>query len=91
MAKMNCWEYKQCGRQLDGPRAKEPGVCPAAVNFTNAGKNDGTAAGRICWSVAGTLCGGRIQGTTAEKVVDCTKCDFFNMVMSEEGATFQLR
>lgn len=88
MAGQNCWEYKCCGRQPGGERVGELGVCPAAVSLRNAGKNGGQAAGRICWSVAGTLCGGVVQGTTAQKVGSCTRCEFFAMVMSEEGAGF---
>lgn len=89
MSKMNCWDYKKCGRQPGGPKEKEFGVCPAAVSFTHAGKNGGKSAGRFCWKVAGTLCGGRVQGSFAEKMGNCVKCDFFQMVRSEEGTTFQ--
>ncbi len=89
MAKTNCWDYKKCGRQPGGPREKDLGVCPSAVNSTNAGKNGGKAAGRFCWKVAGTLCGDRVQGTFVNKMMDCVKCDFFKMVKAEEGAALQ--
>jgi hypothetical protein len=89
LAKLNCWEVKQCGREVGGPKQKELGVCPAAVNFTNHGKNGGKSAGRFCWRVAGTLCGGRVQGSVASKMANCTSCDFFGKVSSEEGAAFQ--
>ena len=32
--------------------------------------------GRICYMLAGTLCGGRPQGKYAEKSRDCMECDF---------------
>ena len=85
MTKINCWEHKNCGRQPGGIKEKELGVCPAAISFTYNGKNGGKEAGRFCWKVAGTFCGGKIQGTFAEKIMSCTQCDFFKQVRSEEG------
>ncbi|MGA7878649.1 MAG: hypothetical protein WCA08_23515, partial [Desulfoferrobacter sp.] len=68
---VNCWEYKQCGRQPGGKNVHELGVCPAATDASFDGINCGMNAGRICWAVAGTCCGGKIQGTFAEKRVSC--------------------
>ena len=67
---MNCWEFKKCGREAGGIKTKELGVCIANP------KN-----GRDCWAVAGTLCGGKIQGTAAEKIGNCRQCDFYKGVM----------
>jgi len=86
----NCWEAKKCGRQPGGPRAKELGVCPAATATNLHGKNSGINAGRYCWKISGTLCGGKIQGSFASKVGNCMACDFFKVVKIEEGANFQL-
>ena len=36
--KLNCWEYKKCGRQPGGDRAKEMGICPVTT----------TANSRVC-------------------------------------------
>ncbi len=88
MTKTNCWEHKRCGREPGGAKEKELGSCPASTNFTNMGKNGGKAAGRYCWKVAGTLCGGKVQGTFAEKMMNCSQCDFFKAVKSGEGAAF---
>ncbi len=88
MNKVNCWEYKKCGREPGGPNQDELGVCPAAVNFTHNGENDGKSAGRICWKVVGSFCCGAIQGTFAEKAMNCSQCDFYLLVKSEEGAAF---
>ena len=43
-------------------------------------------AGRACWLVAGTLCGGKVMGSYAQKLSDCWRCDFFNAVKSGEAA-----
>lgn len=64
---MNCWEVKKCGREANGNKVSEFGVCPAYV------KN----AGEACWMVAGTFCGGRVQGSFAEKEKNCMLCDFY--------------
>ena len=85
MKKQNCWEFKSCGRHPDGAKAKELGVCPAATEHRTTGVNDGHKGGRACWAIAGTLCGGTVQGSFASKVSNCMKCDFYRLVGQEEG------
>ncbi len=86
-SKMNCWEFKKCGREPGGKNAKKEGICPAAVETTFDGFHSGKNAGRACWAVAGTFCGGdggEPRGTYAQKFLDCTKCDFHHRVILEE-------
>jgi len=85
LLKINCWEYKKCGREPGGEKADEFGVCPAADDASFCGINSGKCGGRFCWAVAGTFCGGKIQGTFAEKRDSCLTCNFFNRVQAEEG------
>jgi len=85
MPKMNCWEVKKCGRQPGGVKAPELGVCPAASEVRVNGANGGTNGGRACWYLAGTLCGGKIQGTFATKLTNCQQCEFYLSVAQEEG------
>jgi len=85
MKKQNCWEYMKCGRQPGGDNAGELGVCPAADDRSYDGINCGRNAGRFCWAVAGTFCGGKVQGTFADKRESCLSCGFFNKVRAEEG------
>ena len=75
----------KCGRELDGAKVVELGVCPAAIDSSFDGINSGKNAGRICWAVAGTFCGGKIQGTFAEKRDSCINCPFFKIVQTEQG------
>ncbi|MBI2265337.1 MAG: hypothetical protein HYU64_09230 [Armatimonadetes bacterium] len=63
----------------------ELGPCPAATCRAANGLNGGRNGGRICWAVAGTLCGGQVQGTFARKQLNCMACDYFKMVKNEEG------
>lgn len=85
---LNCWEVKNCGRQPGGAKAHELGVCPAAqevsVNQVNGGRN----GGRICWALAGTLCGGEVQGSFVQKAGNCVNCAFYMQVRKEQGAAF---
>ena len=67
----------------------EFGACPAA-RAGLSGFNSGAHGGRICWAIAGTLCGGKIQGTFAQKVANCMACEFYLAVKREEGSTFKL-
>lgn len=89
MPKINCWEFKKCGREPGGIRMSEFGICPAAVEFTIDGMNRGKNGGRSCWAVSGTMCEDEIQGTFAAKLCDCKKCDFYRLVIEEEGFDLQ--
>ncbi|MHA1948356.1 MAG: two-CW domain-containing protein [Candidatus Thorarchaeota archaeon] len=82
--RVNCWQFKSCGREPSGEKAEELGVCPAAVESKTEGVNRGQKGGRICWAIAGTLCGGKVQGEFATKVANCVTCDFYNKVFNEE-------
>jgi len=88
MSKQNCWEVKNCGRQTGGAKVAELGVCPAAIEMRAHGLNGGKNGGRSCWAITGTLCGGKVQGTNAEKIGNCMKCEFYQTVRKEEGADF---
>jgi hypothetical protein len=85
MVKKNCWEVKKCGREPGGVKAKELGICHAATETKLDGTNQGKNAGRSCWGVTGTLCGGKVQGSFATKMSNCLECDFYKEVQNEEG------
>jgi hypothetical protein len=82
--KLNCWEYKQCGRGPNGSRAPDREPCPAALETAADGVNGGHNGGRVCWAIAGTLCHGRQVGTYAVKLETCMACDFCRLVLREE-------
>lgn len=63
---MNCWEFKKCGREKGGVNEKELGRCPAYPDH-----------GKCCARIAGTLCGGKVQGSFAMKLANCMKCEFY--------------
>ena len=71
----NCWEMKKCGRIPGGDKVSALGVCPAYPH-----------QGRDCWIVAGTLCGGKVQGSAAKKLLSCTECDFYKTIHYQQSA-----
>ncbi len=89
-AKPNCWEVLACGREPGGANVAELGVCPAATDTSADGVNGGTNGGRVCWTIAGTFCGGSIQGSSARKKLTCLHCEFFDRVQREEAATVSM-
>jgi hypothetical protein len=72
---LNCWEIKKCGRQKGGKKVSELGECIASKE----------GMGHSCWAVAGTLCGGKIQGTTAQKIGFCTSCEVYQIYNRSKG------
>ena len=83
--KRNCWEHKKCGREPGGAKADELGVCPVTTATCLDEMHGGRMGGRTCWVVTGTLCGGKVQGSLAQKAKNCTACDFYKIVTDEEG------
>ena len=90
MTKSNCWEAKNCGREPGGGKAGEFGVCPVSTEIRLDGIHGGKNAGRACWIVAGSMGDGKIQGTYAEKYANCSKCDFYMKVKSEEQGNLKM-
>ena len=83
--KLNCWEFKGCGREPGGENIADCGICPASIEEKLDGIHGGKNAGRACWAVAGTMCEGEAEGTFARKQKMCSECDFYLTVRGEEG------
>jgi hypothetical protein len=79
--KINCWDFVKCGREFDGKKVP----CPASIDMSADGLNEGKNGGRICWAIAGTFCREKIKGFFAKKLLSCESCGFFKMVKKEEG------
>lgn len=68
----------ECGREKDGNKMTELGECIASRENL----------GHSCWAIAGTLCGGKVQGTMAQKLGYCTACKvhkLYNRSRGEKG------
>ena len=88
--KLNCWEFKKCGREPGGNKVAELGVCPVATEQRTDGIHQGSNGGRCCWVVTGSLCKGERQGCYTEKFGDCRNCDFYELVRKEESPNFKV-
>lgn len=80
----NCWELMQCGRQAGGDNVAEFGECVASKN----------GMGHSCWAIAGTLCGGLVQGSVKDKHSNCLICRVYgayNRMTGSEGPAVALR
>jgi len=75
----NCWEIRNCGREAGGAKVAELGECVASKeNF-----------GHSCWGIAGTLCGGEVQGSVRDKHGNCLVCDVFKAYNRATGTAAQ--
>ena len=91
MKKINCWEFTNCGREKKSKDPNNPVPrCPAVTETSANGINGGENAGRICWAIAGTFCGDKVQGHLARDIPTCMLCDFFKKIKKEEGRHFKL-
>lgn len=72
-SRSNCCEVKKCGRIPDRNKVDSMGACPAYPDH-----------GRDCWTVAGTFCGGNVQGSAAQKLLSCVECDFYKHVRGNQ-------
>ncbi len=77
--KLNCWQYKNCGRESGGLMAGALGECPVSSAMKYDGMNDGIGAGRACWMLAGS--GGKAPHGPAR---GCSQCEFYKRVLFEQ-------
>jgi hypothetical protein len=82
--RLNCWEFKKCGREKDGSHVHDLGVCPVTTIEELNGLHHGTNGGRACWFVVRTFSNDEIQGTCANEYKSCIYCDFYKKVKEEE-------
>jgi len=86
--KINCWEFKGCGRIPGGINEDNPHICNAYKFKMLTGINDGKFGGRSCWAAAGTMCKGYVDATYC-KTDDCNDCEFHLLVIKEEGEKYR--
>jgi len=82
-APLNCWDFVQCRQGPDSPKP-----CAVATDLASDGVNGGRNGGRLCWAVVGSLSGNERPFGCAHNT-DCLACDFFHLVKSEQGDSFQ--
>ena len=80
--KLNCWQFKSCGREPGGVLADVLGECPVASTMKYDGLNDGLGAGRACWMVRNAVC--KQAENISARVDPCHTCDFYKRVVFEQ-------
>ncbi|MDH3891535.1 MAG: hypothetical protein OEV49_10670 [candidate division Zixibacteria bacterium] len=80
--KLNCWQFKNCGREPGGVLTELVGECPVARTMKYDGLNDGIGAGRACWMVRNAAC--KEAQNMSAPVDPCHTCDFYKRVVFEQ-------
>ena len=80
--KLNCWQFKNCGREPGGILANLLGECPVARTMKFDGLNDGIGAGRACWMVHNSVC--KQPKNLSSPINPCHTCDFYKRVVFEQ-------
>ncbi len=80
--KLNCWEYKNCGREKGGLMVPVLGECPVASAMKKDGVNGGRAGGRACWTTKN--CANRLSRAGLANTTACHNCEFYRRVIHEE-------
>lgn len=79
--RLNCWQFRNCGREKGGLLVEQFGECPVATAMKFDGINHGSAAGRYCWKIAKEMpVESGLQGCTGQ----CRSCEFYTRVLFEE-------
>ena len=84
-AKINCWEFKKCGREPNGKNVSELGVCPISIYEKLDGIHGGINGGRCCWAIYGA-CYTKTERPQNfnEHIKMCNKCDFYALIHKTE-------
>jgi len=80
--KLNCWEFKTCGREKGGLMAEVYGECPVPTAMRFDGLNEGIGGGRACWMVPKAACTSDPGCRSRQK--SCCQCDFYRRVVHEQ-------
>jgi hypothetical protein len=84
--KINCWEFHGC--VSGGKHNDRLSTCPAYIETRMNGIHGGVNGGRACWIVAGETCRSNMQKSGGRIPGSCQSCDFFKLVVREEGIDF---
>ncbi len=83
--KINCWEFKECGREPGGNNISELGVCAVSTHEKLNGIHGGINVGRCCWVLL-NACFTKTERPKNfnEHTARCSKCDFYTLVYESE-------
>jgi len=87
--KLNCWEFKNCGREKDGLMVPILGECAVCSYMKFDGLNEGQGAGRACWMVPHATA--KSDGTGSACSRRCHSCEFYKRVVFEQEDTTRFK
>ncbi len=87
---LNCWQYKNCGREKGGLMVDVLGECPVSTAMKYDGLNGGQGAGRSCWMAPNSACR-RDQVGGNRRWDACHNCEFYKRVVFEEKEMTRFR
>jgi hypothetical protein len=88
--KLNCWEFKGCGREPGGEKVSLYGICTAAIDEGADGIHNGKNGGRCCWVVATTDSAEGTLGCYFGEFIKCRECDFYKIVKADTELLFKV-
>ncbi|MDU9050552.1 MAG: hypothetical protein Q3M30_17025 [Candidatus Electrothrix sp. Rat3] len=81
---VNCWEFKKCGREVNGENVLLYGLCSAAIDSSLDGIHGGKNGGRCCWVVKSVYNKDKKFGCRCTvDYIECHKCNFYELVKEE--------
>ena len=87
-ARLNCWQFKNCGREPGGDKVLTRGPCPVALEMAADGIHNGKNGGRCCWVITNSVYEGNTPGFCLERSRKCRECDFYLFVEKAEKLLF---
>ncbi|XCN75156.1 MAG: two-CW domain-containing protein [Candidatus Electrothrix aestuarii] len=82
--RMNCWEFKQCGREPGGSNIEKYGSCSVPVSVEHNGINNGKNGGRSCWILREAACEKIMRACRVDEIKECRQCRFHIHVKKSE-------
>ncbi|MCI5208169.1 MAG: hypothetical protein D3910_05130 [Candidatus Electrothrix sp. ATG2] len=82
--KLNCWEFKKCGREPGGKNITVFGVCPIPVEIGFNSVNNGKNGGRSCWIIRESACEPVMRKCCVQEIKECRLCDFYRFINKEK-------
>ena len=88
-AKLNCWQFMNCGCEKDGLLVDLNGECPVSTAMKFDGLNGGIGAGRACWMIPDSMC--QLNQASQGHRCQCHSCEFYRRVVFEENEKVRFR
>ncbi|MCI5148900.1 MAG: hypothetical protein D3916_05850 [Candidatus Electrothrix sp. MAN1_4] len=76
-SKIDCWEFKKCGREPGGKNIEKYGLCSLVVSLEDNKINNKRNGERLCWSLRESACEGIMRECCVNEIKECRQCTFY--------------